>query len=296
MINKFRSIFIDICGVALSDEDRALLQHAAVAGVVFFSRNFESPDQLKALIDEIRGINPALLFAVDQEGGRVQRFKEGFTRIAPMGEFEKEYKVDQSAALKKMQDVGFTLASELKSIGIDISFAPVLDLNRGLCDVVGDRAFSSDPQIVIALASALTAGFNQAGVQAVGKHFPGHGHVAVDSHVGIPIDDRELGEVLASDILPFKAMIGSGLQAIMPAHIIFPKVDVLPACFSKVWLTDILKNQCGFKGQVFSDDMSMEGAKAVGNLEARTNLALEAGCDYVLVCNDRPGVVSLLKE
>ncbi len=295
MIKKIDAPFIiDLKGTELTAEDKALLAHPQVGGVIFFTRNFESTAQLKALTQTIRKINPKLLLTVDQEGGRIQRFKTGLTPIPSMGELGKAYLQDSKAALVSATTLGFTLASELKVLGIDMTFAPVLDLDRGLSAVVGDRAFSQDPDIVIALGKALMAGFRQAGMPAVGKHFPGHGSVAIDSHVGLPVDHRYLDAILQSDIKPFKALIDFGIEALMPAHIIFSKIDALPACFSKRWLSDILRGQLGFSGLIFSDCMSMNGAKSVGDLKTRTQLAQEAGCDYVLICNDRHGVLSLL--
>jgi beta-N-acetylhexosaminidase len=290
-------VVLDIAGLELIAEDRERLQHPLVGGVILFSRNYASPDQLSRLTAEIRALrNPGLIIAVDQEGGRVQRFREGFTVIPPMRELGRAWDRNPQHARQLAQDVGFVLAAELRAHGVDLSFAPVLDVDHGHSSVIGDRALHSDPHAIAELARALTHGLRQAGMGAVGKHFPGHGHVRADSHHEVPIDDRPYAEIEICDLVPFRRLIEAGLGGIMPAHVIYPQVDQQPAGFSAVWLKTILREQLTFDGIVFSDDLSMEGASVAGGVVERADTALNAGCDLVLVCNNAPAADELLDQ
>lgn len=279
-------VMLDVLGKTLTAEDEARLRHPLVGGVILFARNYESPAQLSELTASIHALRtPPLLIAVDHEGGRVQRFREGFTRIPPMREIGKEWDEHPKHAKHLAQQVGFVLASELRACGVDFSFTPVLDVDYGASSVIGDRAFHSDPQAIAELAHSLLLGLRQGGMPTVGKHFPGHGFVCADSHLEIPVDERNYTDIELCDLIPFRQMVNYGLTAVMPAHVIYPKVDPLPAGFSKVWLKDILRGELGFEGCIFSDDLSMEGATVAGGIVQRAEAALNAGCDMVLVCN-----------
>ena len=284
---------LDVAGLRLEPEDNELLSHPLVGGLILFSRNYQSPAQLTALVADIRSIRPEIIIAVDQEGGRVQRFREGFTRLPAMDELGRLYQSDPQSALVLAEDIGWLMAQELIQFDIDISFAPVLDLNRGVSRVIGDRAFSVDIPVLIALATAFIAGMNQAGMVATGKHFPGHGGVAADSHVAIPVDDRSLQSLRSEDMQPF-VELSRQLAAVMPAHVIYSAVDESPAGFSAFWLQQVLRSQLGFEGVIFSDDLSMEGASVAGGYAGRAQAALAAGCDMVLVCNNRPAALEVL--
>jgi beta-N-acetylhexosaminidase len=279
-------VMLDVAGLRATSEEKELLRHPAVGGVILFARNFQSPKQLLALTTEIRALRrPELLIAVDHEGGRVQRFEEGFTRIPPMRLLGERRETDAGRARALAEGVGYVIAAELRSHGIDFSFAPVLDVDFGASSVIGDRAFSDEPTAIAELAGALVAGLAAGGMASVGKHFPGHGYVRADSHVDVPLDERELGEIEAADLLPYRELIKRGLDGIMPAHVIYPKVDKRPAGFSPVWLKELLRGRLGFDGMIFSDDLSMEGASVAGGVVQRAEAALAAGCDMVLVCN-----------
>ncbi len=284
-------LMIDIAGTELSETDRARLCHPLVGGMILFSRNYVSPDQLTRLCAEIHALrNPPLPIAVDHEGGRVQRFREGFTRLPAMRRLGELWDRQADAALVAARGIGYVLAAELRACGVDFSFTPVLDLDYGSSAVIGDRAFHRDPQIVAELAAALAAGLRQAGMLACGKHFPGHGHVAADSHVAIPVDERSLTD-LADDLLPYRHL---KLDAVMPAHVIYPNVDARPAGFSPRWLK-MLREELAFDGVIFSDDLSMEGASVAGGIVERAEAAWAAGCDMLLVCNAPQAVVELLE-
>ena len=277
---------LDLVGLELTAEEKERLRHPSVGGAILFARNFESPRQLLALATEIRALRePELLIAVDHEGGRVQRFQEGFTRIPPMRSLGERWETDAAEARALADAIGYVIAVELRSHGVDFSFAPVLDVDFGSSSVIGDRAFSDDPAVITALAAAFVAGSTAGGAVSVGKHFPGHGYVKADSHIDVPVDERELGEIEAADLLPYRELIGRGLGGIMPAHVIYPKVDKRPAGFSPVWLKDVLRGRLGFEGVIFSDDLSMEGASVAGSVVQRAEAALAAGCDMILVCN-----------
>ena len=281
-------LMADIEGLELTDEDRALLRHPAVGGVILFTRNYASTEQLTALIDDLHRLrNPHLLVAVDQEGGRVQRFKDEFTHLPPLACLGNIHDTDADRARHLARVSGWLMASELRAVGIDISFAPVLDLEFGVSTIIGNRALHKRPEVVAELALAYQAGMHDAGMAATGKHFPGHGAVAADSHIALPVDERRFEDMALWDMVPFRRMIDAGLAAIMMAHVVYSSVDKQPASFSRYWIMDVLRGQLGFNGLVFSDDLSMEGAACIGDHSARAQAALEAGCDMVLVCNNR---------
>lgn len=287
-------VMLDVVGKELTDDDIKRLQHPLVGGVILFARNFDNCAQLAALTASIHAVRqPPLLIGVDHEGGRVQRFREGFTKIPPMREFGKVWDKNPKQARHLAQEAGWVLAAELRAHGVDFSFTPVLDMDYGDSLVIGDRAFHRDPYAIHDLAFALMQGLKKGGMQAVGKHFPGHGFVVADSHVSIPVDERPFDEIAQNDMQPFRQMIDDGLAAIMPAHVIYPKVDEKPAGFSPKWLQKVLRERLGFDGVIFSDDLSMEGATVAGDVTSRAKAALEAGCDMVLLCN-RPDLADEL--
>ena len=289
-------VMLDLEGIALGADDRRRLLHPLAGGVILFSRNFTDPRQLQELTGEIRALrNPPLLIAVDHEGGRVQRFRDGFTVLPAMAELGRCWDQDSRQALRLAQDLGFVLAAELRAHGVDLALAPVLDVDHGMSEVIGDRAFHSDPRAIADLARALLQGFKQAGMSGVGKHFPGHGHVLADSHHASPRDERTYEEIEAVDLAPFRRLIDVGLGGIMPAHVIFPKVDERPAGYSTVWLKTVLREKLDFGGVIFSDDLSMEGAGVAGGVVERATAALGAGCDMVLICNAPQGADELLE-
>lgn len=286
-------VFLDVLGESLSDDDRRRLLHPLVGGVILFGRNYRTPEQLQALTAEIRALRtPRLLIAADHEGGRVQRFRSGYTRLPPMGALGRIWDGDHAAGIEAARAIGELIGAELSASGVDFSFTPVLDLDYGSSAVIGDRAFHRDPSTVAELAGAVIQGLAARGVGSVGKHFPGHGFAAEDSHVAIPIDPRSLAQIEAQDIVPYATLIPRGLKAVMPAHVIYPAVDARPAGFSPVWL-DLLRTRLHFDGVIFSDDLSMEGAAVAGDVVARASAALSAGCDMVLVCN-RPEAADAL--
>lgn len=277
---------LDVAGDALTDRDRARLGHPLCGGVILFARNYQSPQQVDALAAAIHALrSPPLLIAVDQEGGRVQRFRDGFTPIPPMRALGRLHDAHPHQATRLATEIGRVIGEELRACGIDFSFTPVLDVDHGPSAVIGNRAFHADPNVITALARALVRGLKHAGVAAVGKHFPGHGFIAADSHLEVPVDERSFEEIEACDLQPFARLADSGLAAIMPAHVVYPKVDARPAGFSPVWIQDVLRQRLRFDGAVFSDDLSMAGAAAAGGVVDRVRRALEAGCDMALVCN-----------
>lgn len=290
------SVMLDVAGTELTAEDEARLRHPLVGGVILFARNYQSTRQLTELTASIHALRtPPLLVAVDHEGGRVQRFREGFTRIPPMRELGRIWDEHPKRAKHLAHQAGYVLAAELRACGVDFSFTPVLDVDYGSSGVIGDRAFHSEPQAIAELAHSLLQGLRQGGMHTVGKHFPGHGFVRADSHLEIPVDERSYTDIELCDLIPFRQMINFGLSAVMPAHVIYPKVDPNPAGFSKVWLKDILRGELGFEGCIFSDDLSMEGATVAGGIVQRAEAALQAGCDMVLVCN-RPDLADELLD
>ena len=274
-------VMADLLGLTLTEQDKKLLAHPALGGIILFSRNFESAEQVADLVAQTRAIRPELIIAVDQEGGRVQRFQSGFTRLPPMRLFA------EHNDLTLCGEAGWLMAAEILACGVDISFAPVLDLDFSRSDIIGNRAFSGQPDEVVRYAGAFIEGMLEAGMAATGKHFPGHGHVVADSHLEIPVDSRPLEQIEQQDLVPFKALSRS-LAGIMPAHVIYSQISPSPAGFSHYWLQNVLRQQCVFDGLIFSDDLSMEGASVAGDYCQRADAALEAGCDMVLVCNN-PG-------
>jgi beta-N-acetylhexosaminidase len=288
-------VMLDVLGKTLTAEDEARLRHPLVGGVILFARNYESPSQLCELTAAIRAVRtPPLLIAVDHEGGRVQRFREGFTKIPAMRELGRIWDAHPQRARHLAQQAGYVLAAELRACGVDFSFTPVLDVDYGQSSVIGDRAFHSDPEAIAELAHSLLLGLKQGGMHTVGKHFPGHGYVKADSHLDIPVDEREFVDIEMCDLIPFQRMVDYGLSAVMPAHVIYPKVDNRPAGLSPVWLKQVLRGQLGFEGVIFSDDLSMEGATVAGGIVQRASAALNAGCDMVLVCNKPESADELL--
>ena len=288
-------VMVDLEGKTLTESDRRRLCHPLTGGVILFARNYESPRQLDELTAEIRRLrSPPLLIAVDHEGGRVQRFREGFTRLPPMRSLGEIWEEHPQRAKHLARDTGYVLAAELRAHGVDLSFTPVLDLDFGNSAVIGNRAFHATPEAVIELAGALIDGLELAGMASCGKHFPGHGFIAADSHTDVPVDTRSLAQIEAADLVPFRELIAKGLSSVMPAHVIYPAVDDKPAGFSSIWLSQILREQLGFQGMIFSDDLSMEGARVAGDIVARAEAALDAGCDMVLVCNNPAAADELL--
>ena len=282
-------LIIDVAGLALTKADRRRLKNPLTGGIILFARNWESRQQLGALCADIKNVRKDLLICVDHEGGRVQRFKtDGFTHLPPMRALGQQWMKDQLGATNAATACGYVLGAELRACGVDLSFAPVLDLDYGESSVIGDRAFGRDPRVVTLLAKSLMHGLLQAGMANCGKHFPGHGFVKADSHTDIPIDKRSLKSILADDAAPYE-WLNTTLTSVMPAHVIYSKVDARPAGFSEQWLTFILRGQLGFGGAIFSDDLSMAGARMVDGKEVSYSqaamAALNAGCDMVLLCN-----------
>lgn len=290
-------IMLDLQGPQLTEEEQEMLLHPLVGGVILFSRNFESVAQLEALTQAIRRLRtPHPLIAVDHEGGPVQRFREGFTRLPPVSRLGELYDRDRKRAIHLAEACGWLMAVELRSAGVDLSFAPVLDLRRDDSKVLQDRCFHRNPQVVADLAHHYMLGMQRAGMQATGKHFPGHGGVSGDSHTELPVDPRALEDILAEDGLAFERMIHYGMAAVMVSHVCYRAVDRHPAGYSRFWLRDILRRRLEFQGVIFSDDLSMEGASGEGDIIARVEKAHQAGCDMLLVCNDRQAAQRVLDQ
>lgn len=288
------SIMLDIEGFSLSIEDRALIKSKHVGGIILFSRNFESREQLIDLCFEIKSIKPEILIATDQEGGRVQRFKEGFSIIPSMQRLGDLVAHDVEGGLSLCRRVGWLMASEMIATGIDISFAPVLDLDKDTSSVIGDRSFSEQIDIVISSAKAFIFGMAEAGMASTGKHFPGHGGIEEDSHLVTPIDNRSLSDLESNDLIPYRELV-EVLDGIMTAHITFPKIDASVVSFSSEWIKTVLRENLNFQGMVFSDDLTMKGADTAGNYTNKAKLSVNAGCDMILICNDRDGAKEILK-
>jgi beta-N-acetylhexosaminidase len=288
-----RPVVLDIAGLALSADDRRRLAHPLTGGMILFARNWQDRRQLTELVAEMKSLRPDLLVCVDHEGGRVQRFRtDGFTHLPPMRALGELWMHDALTATDAATAAGYVLASELRACGVDLSFTPVLDLDHGPSGVIGDRAFHRDARVTTVLAKSLMHGLLLAGMANCGKHFPGHGFVAADSHTDVPVDKRALKAILADDARPYE-WLSTSLASVMPAHVIYPKVDALPAGFSPRWLKEILRQQLNFQGAVFSDDLSMEGARRIAGVEVgfadAAAVALGAGCDLVLLCNQSTG-------
>lgn len=288
-MSQHAPLIIDVAGLVLTKKDRQRLKHPLVGGIILFARNWQDRAQLTALCGDIKRVRKDLLICVDHEGGRVQRFKtDGFTHLPPMRALGELWMKDAMQATNAATACGYVLATELRACGVDMSFTPVLDLDFGESSVIGDRSFHRDPRVAALLAKSLMHGLLQSGMANCGKHFPGHGFVKADSHTDIPVDKRGLKTILADDAAPYN-WLSSSMTSVMPAHVIYPKVDARPAGFSAKWLGDILRGQCGFTGAIFSDDLSMEGARFIdGQHVSYTEaavVALNAGCDMVLLCN-----------
>jgi len=293
-------VMLDIEGLALNPADRTVLREPAVGGVILFARNYKSPLQIADLVAEIKVVrSPPLLIAVDHEGGRVQRFRDGFTAIPPMRRLGHLYDEDEQAGTRLAESCGWLIGAELRAMGIDLSFAPCVDLDWGVSEIIGDRSFHKDPGIVATLASALSRGMRDAGMTAVAKHFPGHGAVVADSHKKLPVDRRGFSDVF-DDMRPYENLISRReIGAVMMAHVIYDEIDAAPASFSSFWIKNHLRNQMGFDGAVFCDDLSMEAVASYGSMPQRAKIALEAGCDMIPICNDRPAAqrtVAALRE
>lgn len=286
---------LGISGLVLTAEERDILRHPQVGGVILFTRNFHDLPQLQELVRQIHALRrPRLLVAVDQEGGRVQRFKGEFLRLPPVGALAPVYDRDPRQAVDLAETLGWLMAAEQRAVGVDLSFAPVLDLGRGISQVIGDRAFHGNPLVVAELAQAYVRGMRRAGMAATGKHFPGHGSVVPDSHLELPRDERPMEDLQAEDMMPFEHMIQAGMAAMMTAHVIYPAMDEQPASFSRIWIEEVLRGRLGFQGAVFSDDLGMQAACCIGDFPQRAVAALEAGCDMVLLCNDADQVAAVL--
>lgn len=287
-------VMMDVQGKTLTEEDRELLAHPLVGAVILFTRNFESVEQLQQLVADIRAVrSPPLLVTVDHEGGRVQRFRKGFTVLPSMRVIGRQYDLDPVAGRLLARQSGWLMAAELRAVGIDMSFAPCVDLDYGASSVIGDRAFHRDPRVVSELAISFMGGMREAGMAACAKHYPGHGFVVPDSHVAMPVDRRPRVDMV-DDLTPYRRLIDNGVASIMAAHVVYTDVDDKPAGFSRRWLQTELRGGLGFDGAIFTDDLSMAGASVIGDMPARAKAALAAGCDVLSVCNDRQGVLQVI--
>jgi len=287
-------LMVDVAGTSLTSADREVLAHPLVGGVILFTRNYASPEQVRELVKQVHEVrSPALLVAVDHEGGRVQRFKEGFTHLPPVHVIGRQYDMDAKRGNELAEASGWLMAAELRAIGVDISFAPVLDLGWGLSEVIGDRAFHRDPEVVGELTRSYARGMRKAGMEATMKHFPGHGAVVADSHYKLPIDRRRFEDV-REDMQPFERLVNWGVCSVMMAHVVYSDVDEWPASLSEFWIKQVLRQEMNFRGAVFCDDLSMAAAAVAGDMPERLRRALDAGCDMVPLCNDRAAVLNVL--
>jgi beta-N-acetylhexosaminidase len=287
---------VDVEGTSLSVEDRALLEKPAVGAVILFSRNYQSREQVKGLVAEIKALRtPSLLVAVDQEGGRVQRFRDGFADLPPALAFGRAYDENPARGEQFAESAGTLMATEILGTGIDFSFAPVLDCANPGSTAIGDRGFHPAPEVISILAGAFIRGMKSAGMAATGKHFPGHGGVTGDSHDTLPVDNRTLDEITRCDLVPY-SHLAAKLQGVMTAHVVFPEIDSAVPTFSRFWINSMLRKQFGFSGMVFSDDLSMKGAHVAGTPLQRTRNALEAGCDMALICNDPASAIEVARQ
>ncbi|GJL80550.1 MAG: beta-hexosaminidase [marine bacterium B5-7] len=294
-VNSARCIIADLQGHRVASGERAMLIHPRLAGIILFARNYQSESQLRDLCSEIRDItDDDFLITVDQEGGRVQRFREGFSSLPPVAKFGALYQSDPQDARRQARETAFTMAWELKRAGVDLSYAPVADVNHGVSSVIGDRAFHADPEIAAELCQEWIDGMHEAGMAAVIKHFPGHGGVSQDSHLETPTDDRDLTTLSNEDMKPFARLIESGVEAVMTAHVDYRNIDSYLPTYSRFWLKEILRKQLGFTGIIFSDDLTMAGAHRAGGPLERAQAARTAGCDLLLVCNDQPAAIEVL--
>ena len=285
-------LMLDLEGIELSAEEKELLQHPLVGGVILFTRNYESTEQLDVLVKSIRkATSNKLLISVDHEGGRVQRFRSEFTELPAIASLSQNDHAENKSLIH-----GWLMAAEVRAMGIDFSFAPVLDVDYGVSAVIGDRAFSQNPETISLLATEYIKGMREAGMASTGKHFPGHGAVTEDSHHEIPVDKRSREEIWQNDVIPFASLIKEGLDAVMPAHVIYSEIDERPAGFSPYWLQQVLRQELQFDGVIFSDDLTMEGASVMGGYPERAEAAMEAGCDMVLVCNSRQGAIEVIDQ
>lgn len=291
------SLMVDVAGTALTPEDREVLRHPLVGGVILFTRNYRDPAQLEALVASIHALRtPPLLVAVDQEGGRVQRFRKDFVLLPPARLFGRLYDRDPKEACRLTELSAWLMAAELRASGVDLSFAPVVDLDYGRSDIIGDRALHRDPEAVSELSRAWLLGMRRAGMGACAKHFPGHGAVEGDSHHMLPVDERPLEAIRHHDLKPYERLMRLDLPAVMMAHVLYPQVDSVPASLSRRWIQDELRGRLGFPGAVFCDDLSMRGAERAGDYLHRAQAALAAGCDMLPVCNSRAGVLAILAD
>lgn len=289
-------LMTDFDGLELDSVDREILKHPLVGGVILFARNYSDPEQIRAVTDELHSLrSPKLLIAVDHEGGRVQRFRSGFTELPSAAIIGKVYDDDPAAGLAFAEQCGWLMAAELRSVGVDFSFAPVLDLSNPASRIIDDRAFHKDPHCVARIAHAYVKGMHNAGMAAVGKHFPGHGTVVADSHVELPVDNRSYYDIANSDLITFR-LLAPDIEGVMPAHIVYPAVDNEPAGFSSVWVKSVLRQELEFQGIVFSDDLNMAGAAEIGGVDERASVAIAAGCDVILLCNNRSGTERLISS
>ena len=287
-------LMVDVAGLELTPEDREVLRHPLVGSVILFTRNYASPEQLRRLVADIHAArSPSLIVGVDQEGGRVQRFRPEFSLLPPPRRIGHAYDLDPRQGLQLARSMGWLMAAELRAHGVDLSFAPCVDLDYGVSEVIGDRAFHSRPEAVAELSLAYMAGMKDAGMAATAKHFPGHGAVIADSHKSLPVDRRGWSE-LGNDLLPYRRLIANGLPGVMVAHVLFPSVAPEPASLSRRWVQNALREELRFEGAIFTDDLSMGGAAEYGDIVARASAALDAGCDVLPVCNDRDSVAKLL--